>query len=132
MDGDIAPVAGGIVLTQRDIRQVQLAKAAVAAGIETLMDTARVAAEDVRTLFIAGGFGSHLDPRSAAAIGLIPPPLAPKVKVLGNAALAGAGRLLLDIKQRDTADRIAREAEPVSLSGNPQFAEKFITHMGFS
>ncbi len=131
MEGGSAPIAGGIRLTQRDIRQVQLAKAAVAAGIETLLETAGAAARDIRTLFIAGGFGSHLNPRSAAAIGLFPRSLAPKALVLGNAALNGASRLLLDESLQKTADAIARAAVPVPLSGNPLFAGKYIRHMNF-
>jgi uncharacterized 2Fe-2S/4Fe-4S cluster protein (DUF4445 family) len=132
MDGESVSIAGTVALTQKDIRQVQLAKAAVAAGIETLMLTAGVAPADVGTFFIAGGFGSHLDARSAAAIGLFPPSFAPKAQVLGNAALAGAGRLLLDEGLRETADRIARAAVAVPLSGNPQFVEKFLQHMNFT
>ena len=130
MDGPILPVADGVTLTQKDIRQVQLAKAAVAAGIELLMETANVETADIQTLYIAGGFGSHLDPRSAAAIGLIPAALAPRVKVLGNAALDGAA-LLLDEKRRRDAEHIARIAQPVQLSGNPRFADQFIKHMNF-
>ena len=130
MDGEAVPLAEGISLTQQDIRQVQLAKAAVAAGIELLMDTAGVGASDIHALYIAGGFGSHLDPRSAAAIGLYPAALAPKVRVLGNAALEGAARLLDTERQSDT-DAIVRAARPVQLSGNPQFADQFIRHMNF-
>lgn len=131
MDGDFVTVAGAVALTQRDIRQVQLAKAAVAAGIETLLYTAGVAPAEVETFFIAGGFGSHLDVRSAAAIGLFPLSLTPKARVLGNAALAGAALLLNDTR-REEADRIARCALPVPLSGDPYFAAKFMENMNFS
>jgi uncharacterized 2Fe-2S/4Fe-4S cluster protein (DUF4445 family) len=131
MEGESVPVAPGVALTRQDIRQVQLAKAAVAAGIETLLHTAGVVPADVRTLFIAGGFGSHLDPRSAAAIGLFPPALLPKVQVLGNAALNGAAQLLLDERLRETADLIARAAVPVPLSGSALFADKYLRHMNF-
>jgi uncharacterized 2Fe-2S/4Fe-4S cluster protein (DUF4445 family) len=130
MDGAAMPIAEGVTLTRQDIRQVQLAKAAVAAGIEMLMDAAGVAAADVQTLFIAGGFGSHLDPRSAAAIGLYPPALAPKARVLGNAALEGAVELL-DEKRRNEADRIAHAARLVQLGGDLLFAEKYVAHMDF-
>ena len=131
MDGDAAPIAGDVVLTQQDIRQVQLAKAAVAAGIETLLEAANVPPEDIRTLNIAGGFGSHLDPRSAAAIGLFPRLLAPKAQAIGNAALDGASRLLLNEQLQKTTDAIARSAETIQLSGNPLFAEKYLRHMNF-
>ncbi len=130
MEDDTVPVAGGVTLTRQDIRQVQLAKAAVAAGIEMLLDTAGVRAAEVQTLYIAGGFGSHLNPRSAAAIGLYPAVLAPKVQVLGNAALDGAVQLL-DEKKRPLAEAIAKAAQPVPLSGNPLFAEKYLRHMEF-
>lgn len=131
MDGGAAPIAGDIQLTQQDIRQVQLAKAAVAAGIETLLEAAGAASGDVRTLFIAGGFGSRLDPRSAAAIGLFPRSLAPRAQVVGNAALGGASRLLLNEQLQKTAEALALAAETIQLSGNPLFAEKYIRHMDF-
>ena len=131
MEGDTVPVADGVVLTRQDIRQVQLAKAAVAAGLEILLDTAGITPLDIRTLYIAGGFGSHLNPRSAAAIGLFPLPLAPKARVLGNAALTGAGMLLQNEQLRKKADDIARMAQAVPLSGNPRFAEKYLRHMNF-
>jgi uncharacterized 2Fe-2S/4Fe-4S cluster protein (DUF4445 family) len=131
MDGGAAAVAGDIVLTQQDIRQVQLAKAAVAAGIDTLLEAAGAAPVDIRTFFIAGGFGSRLDPRSAAAIGLFSRSLAPRAQVVGNAALGGASRLLLDERLRNTADALARASETIQLSGNPQFAEKYLRYMDF-
>ena len=71
-DEDELPLRDGIALAPRDIRAVQLAKAAIAAGIETLMEAANVTADEIETLYIAGGFGSHLNVRSAARIGLIP------------------------------------------------------------
>jgi histidinol dehydrogenase len=83
---------------------VQLAKGAIAAGIRTLMEQAQVTADEIETVYIAGGFGSHLDIASAAQIGLIPGELAEKVRVLGNAALSGAAKLLLDRRE------IARES----------------------
>jgi uncharacterized 2Fe-2S/4Fe-4S cluster protein (DUF4445 family) len=131
MEGESVAVAPSVHLTRQDIRQVQLAKAAVAAGIETLLHTAGIAEGDLQTLYIAGGFGSHLNPRSAAAIGLFPRVLAPRVQVLGNAALEGACRLLLEEPLRETANRIAAAAQGVALSGNPLFADLFIRHMNF-
>lgn len=131
IDAETVPLAEGLSLTRQDIRQVQLAKAAVAAGIETLLRAAGASARDVQTLYIAGGFGSHLDVRSAAAIGLIPRVLAPKARVLGNAALDGAALLLLEETQQKKADAIAQAAEIVQLSGNPLFADLFLAHMNF-
>ena len=94
-EGDDAwPLAPGVAITQGDIRQVQLAKSAVRAGIETLLARAGLAPDALAELAIAGGFGSYLSLDSAAAIGLIPPELKPRCRVLGNAALAGAAMLL--------------------------------------
>jgi len=131
MDDDDFPLEGGVALLPRDIRAVQLAKAAIAAGIETLLETARVRTEDVRTLYIAGGFGSHLNVGSAAAIGLIPESLAPRVKVLGNAALSGAASLLLNTNGLDASRAIAARARHVSLGGNPKFNEHYMEQMLF-
>lgn len=118
-------------LTQGDIRAVQLAKAAVAAGIETLLEAAGVSPGKVDTIYIAGGFGSHLNIDSARAIGLVPRALAGKVKVLGNAALAGASRLLLDQESQTELRRIAQLSTHVNLGGNPQFNDRYVENMLF-
>ena len=89
MDDDEIELAPGVALQPKDVRAVQLAKAAIAAGIETLLETAKVDVSEVATLYIAGGFGNHLDVNSAARIGLIPEALSSRVKAIGNASLAG-------------------------------------------
>lgn len=121
----------GVALLPRDVRAVQLAKAAIAAGIETLMEAAGVRPQEVETLYIAGGFGSHLNVESAARIGLIPAELAPRVKVIGNAALAGAARLLLDRESWGRVRAIARSARHINLGGNPSFNEHYMDQMFF-
>ncbi|MBR3503209.1 MAG: DUF4445 domain-containing protein [Clostridia bacterium] len=131
MDEDELPLSGGVSLLPRDIRAVQLAKAAIAAGIETLLEEAGVGEEDVSTLYIAGGFGSHLDVNSAAAIGLFPEALASRVKVLGNAALAGAAQLLLDTEKQENTRAIASLARHVNLGGNKKFNEHYMDQMFF-
>ena len=78
--------------TQKDIREVQLAKAAVRAGIDILLREAGMETADVARLYLAGGFGSAMRPESAARIGLIPEELSDRVTVLGNAAGSGALR----------------------------------------
>ena len=131
MDDPAVTVTGNVTLTRQDIRQVQLAKAAVAAGIELLLEAAGTDVGEIAALYIAGGFGSHLDVRSAAAIGLIPPLLVPKAHVLGNAALEGAGMLLLDEALQTKTDRLARHAALIQLGGNPLFEEKYLKHIDF-
>ena len=131
MEADALPLAEDVDLSRADVRAVQLAKAAIAAGILTLMETAGVSPDEVSAVYIAGGFGSHLNVDSAARIGLIPPALAKRVKVLGNAALAGAARLLLDRREHERAREIARRARHVALGGNPRFNERYMDQMFF-
>ncbi len=131
MDDDEIILAPGVILLPKDVRAVQLAKAAIAAGIETLLETAKVDPEQIETLFIAGGFGNHLNVQSAARIGLIPEILAPKVRAIGNASLSGAGRILLNQDEMKRAQAIAESARHVSLGGNPRFNEHYIDQMLF-
>ena len=121
----------GVALMPKDIRAVQLAKAAIAAGMETLMRSAQTAPEEIGTLYIAGGFGSHLNVDSAATIGLIPDALAGSVRILGNAALAGAARLLLDTDAIARIRAICARATFVNLGGDPLFNELYVDHMFF-
>ena len=131
MDNDEIELAPGVALQPKDVRAVQLAKAAIAAGIETLLETADVAMDEVSTLYIAGGFGNHLNVNSAACIGLIPDALASRVKAIGNASLAGASRLLLDQNALHNAQNIAGKSQHVNLGGNPKFNEHYIDQMLF-
>ena len=131
MDAEELPLRDGVCLLPRDVRAVQLAKAAIAAGIETLMEEAGVSADEIETFYIAGGFGSHLNVQSAARIGLIPGELADRVKVLGNAALTGAVRILLNRDDLETVRRIAGASRHVNLGGNPRFNEHYMDQMFF-
>lgn len=130
-DEETLHLRDGIALLPEDICAVQLAKAAIAAGIETLMETAEVTADEIETLYIAGGFGSHLNVQSAARIGLIPAELVGKVCVLGNAALTGAAMLLLDQECFAEIRGIAAHARQVNLGGNPIFSAHYMDHMFF-
>lgn len=131
MDEDELPLRDGVCLLPRDVRAVQLAKAAIAAGIETLMETAGVSADEIETLYIAGGFGSHLNVHSAARIGLIPAELEDKVQVLGNAALTGSVRILLNSDDLARVQQIADVSRHVNLGGNPSFNEHYMDQMFF-
>lgn len=121
----------GITLTQADIRAVQLAKAATNAGIMSLLSAAGCDAAAVTTVYLAGGFGSHLNIRSAARIGLIPAELADKVQVIGNAALDGAALLLMDTLLREKAAHMREITQHVRLDGNPEFAARYVDAMLF-
>ena len=110
---------------------MQLAKAAIAAGIDTVLDEACVRVEDVEAFFIAGGFGSHMNVKSASKIGLFPKALTSRAQVLGNAALTGAAQLLLNVNEREHAREIARLSRHVNLGGNPTFNQHYMDRMMF-
>lgn len=125
------PLRDGITLLQSDIRAVQLAKAATNAGIMSLLSAAGCTADAVAAVYLAGGFGSHLNIRSAARIGLIPAELAEKIRVIGNAALDGAARLLMDISNREKVAHMRKIARHVRLDGNQEFAQRYVDAMLF-
>jgi len=110
---------------------VQLAKGAICAGIRTLCDAAKIDADDITTLYIAGGFGAKLDIASAAAIGMIPEELAEKAKVIGNAALAGAAMLLRSQPLAEQCSNFIQQAEIMELSSNPTFSAHYMEAMMF-
>lgn len=116
----------GIALKQCDIRAVQLAKAAIYAGIEGLLAAAKCTLNDIEKMYIAGGFGSYLNLQSAVRIGLFPEKLAKCMHVLGNAALDGAAMLLLNTNLRNINAFMQSKAIHVSLAGNPVFADCYI------
>jgi uncharacterized 2Fe-2S/4Fe-4S cluster protein (DUF4445 family) len=131
MDEDELVLANNVVILSKDVRAVQLAKAAIAAGIQTMFIEAGITAEDVQTLYIAGGFGSHLNIESAVKIGLIPEELQKRVNVLGNAALEGAVKMLLDTDLQKRAEKISNASMHVNLGGNKVFNERFVEKMMF-
>lgn len=121
----------GVSLTQADIRAVQLAKAAIYGGIVSLLNAANCDMDDVESMYLAGGFGSHLNLNSAVRIGLFPTVLADRVHVIGNAALDGAAMLLLNTKLRSELADMKTHAQHVRLDGNPVFADAYINAMLF-
>ena len=131
LDDDPTEIAKPVVLIQKDIRMVQLAKSAICAGIRTLFRTAGLSEDRISAFCIAGGFGSYLDVGSAGRIGLIPDALTAKAKAVGNAALTGAAMLLLNGDLRQTAANLAQKANVVELSTNPVFADAYMMGMTF-
>ena len=126
-DADI----GGCILTRTDIRQVQLAKAAIRAGLETLLHEAGVSYDEIDEVALAGGFGSYLHPDTCAAIGLIPRELVGKIRVLGNAAGSGAAMMLLSGAERAVSEQIAQRAQVIDLSTNATFMQRYVEEMYF-
>ena len=118
-------------VTPADVRQIQLAKGSVRAGLETLLTATGVDKSQIDTLYIAGGFGSYLDMQSAADIGLIPRELLERVKVIGNAAHTGATMLLRDKALIRATEQMAEGARTIALDANPVFSENFMMQMLF-
>ena len=124
---------GDVVLTQKDIRELQLAKAALAAGITILMKRYGIADPDseIGDVLIAGAFGTFLRPESACRIGLIPGELYSHIRAVGNAAGKGARDCVLSQKNYERCVKLAGETEFVELAAEPDFQELYVGHMYF-
>lgn len=120
-----------IYLTQKDVREVQLAKAAIAGGIQTLMDEMGVGVEDIDRIYLAGALGNYIDRVSAMRVGLIPRTSLRKVSSLGNAASTGASMVLLSKNHWNMINEIAKSVEHIELSCRADFNQYFIEHMDF-
>ena len=120
-----------IYLTQRDIREVQLAKAAIFAGIKILLKEVNIPLEDIQEIFLAGAFGNFIDKKSAVRIGLLPNLPLKKIESVGNAAGRGAEITLCSNKMREVSEEISKKVKYVELSSRPDFQEEFIKAMIF-
>jgi uncharacterized 2Fe-2S/4Fe-4S cluster protein (DUF4445 family) len=120
-----------IYLTQRDVREFQLAKGAIAAGIETLMDEIDIGVQDINRVYLAGALGNYVDAHSAINTGLLPQVKPEIISSLGNAASTGASMVLLVKKYWQTADELVQFIEHIELSQCSDFNQYFIEHMGF-
>jgi uncharacterized 2Fe-2S/4Fe-4S cluster protein (DUF4445 family) len=116
-----------IALTQRDVREFQLAKSAVRSGIETLIGELGGRTPD--KLYLAGGFGQHLDADSAFAVGLLPESMRGRVVPVGNSSLAGAVLAASNKDMLTEAARIAARGEEINLASHPGFNDLFMEHM---
>jgi len=114
-----------IVFTQKDVRQVQLAKAAIRAGVQILMQEADIDVDDLTVLHLAGAFGNYIRPSSALKLGLLPPVDVSMVIPVGNAAGDGAKRLLLSENERKAAKEFAERVRYVELANHDDFTETF-------
>ncbi len=122
------PLAGTVVLTPTDVREFQLAKGAIAAGLRILANRFGVAVEQIHTLHLAGDFGNYISRASARRVGLLRLPLS-RIVPAGNAALHGAKRALFE----DPAlwDALARHVEHISLNEDPGFHDSYVEEMRF-
>lgn len=120
-----------VSITQKDVRQIQLAKSAICAGLLTLMQESGITADEVARFHVAGGFGSSINYDSAAAIGLFPAALTHKTHFIGNGALGGAAMLLMNRELRTISERMAQDACELSLSASPVFMDAYVDCMSF-
>ncbi len=121
----------GVFLTQKDVREVQLAKAAIAAGIQLLMQEIGIEEDDITKVYIAGAFGNYMNPDSACAIGMMPLSLRDRIEPVGNAAGEGAKIALLNKYQFKLADKLVKEIHFVELANSPDFQDIFVDELAF-
>ena len=121
----------GVYITQKDIGEVQLAKAAIAAGIQMLEKQLGIMEDQIDSVYIAGAFGNYMDPVSAGRIGLFPETLVRKVKPVGNAAGEGAKIALVNEREMLEMDELVRKIDFVELAASADFQDYFIDELGF-
>jgi uncharacterized 2Fe-2S/4Fe-4S cluster protein (DUF4445 family) len=120
-----------LLLTQQDIREVQLAKAAIRAGIKLLQKKLGLKDNDIKQILLAGAFGNYIRRESALRIGLLPNVAAERIRFIGNAACSGAQMLLLNSALRAEAKQLARKIEYIEIAHEKQFADVFAESMAF-
>ena len=120
-----------LALTQQDIRDIQLAVAAVRSGVQLMLREFRLKVEDLDRILVAGAFGSSLDIVNAQAIGLLPDVPAGTIAFVGNASLAGARLLLVSRPARAVAETLAAKVSHVSLATRPDFQDEFVQSLEF-
>jgi uncharacterized 2Fe-2S/4Fe-4S cluster protein (DUF4445 family) len=130
--GDSDDPTENINVTQDDVRAIQLAKAALRAGIDLLCEHAgKTDPNDIGSVRLAGAFGAHIDPLYAKVLGLVPDVPVAQVSSVGNAAGAGAVRALVSAAQRAEIEEAVRRVEKIETATEPRFQELFVNAMGF-
>lgn len=127
----IFPLTQSVALTQDDIRQVQLAKGAIAAGIRLMARELGIELPEIRKVLLAGAFGAFVNPASACRIGLLPEILSDRIEAVGNAAGSGAKLLARDRAQLQLTDLLAKKIEFLELASLPRFPRTFAEAMNF-
>ena len=120
-----------VILTQQDIRQFQLAKAAIRAGIKLLLKKLDLKDSDIKKILLAGAFGNYIRRESALRIGLLPDIPPERIHFVGNAAASGAQMILLSQKCRTRASKLARKINYVEIAHEPDFADIYAQSMSF-
>jgi len=120
-----------IVVSRKDINEIQLAKAAIRAGIDILLSEAKVGYDEIDDFIVAGAFGTYLDIGSTVRTGMFPPLPLDRFKQVGNAAGAGARQMLISAGRRSVAAGLARQVAYVELTVHPEFTRKYLHAMYF-
>jgi uncharacterized 2Fe-2S/4Fe-4S cluster protein (DUF4445 family) len=124
-------LAGKVKFTQNDIREIQMAKAAIRAGVDILVKKAGIAFDEVDDCYLAGGFGTKIDITKAAGIGLIPKELEMKTIPAGNTVLAGTKEVLLSRISKEELEKIQTMADVINLAEENDFEELYLSYMDF-
>lgn len=131
LEGKAYTLCDNVTLTQKDIREVQLAKAAIRAGIELLTENFGAKVADIRKVYLAGAFGNYMNPASACRIGMIPPVLLDRIEPIGNAAGEGAKLCALSSAEFAYSQKLAQETEFLELASLPQFQDCYVDALEF-
>lgn len=129
--GSISATGEDVVIAQKDVRELQLAKGALLAGIQLLLKEMGTGPEDISTIILAGTFGNYINKESALAIGLLPPVPPERIISVGNAAGDGAIMALISRQERALAESLSLMAEHVELSARTDFQEDFVEALSF-
>ncbi len=124
-------ITGTLSLTKQDIREIQLAKAAIAAGIRIMCQHWNVSLSDIEEVLVAGAFGNYMNPASACSIGLLPMELSDKVLPIGNAAGEGAKLAILNQQEFLRSHKLASGTEFLELANRPEFQDTFVDELSF-
>jgi uncharacterized 2Fe-2S/4Fe-4S cluster protein (DUF4445 family) len=132
LHGDRYHLTDKVFLSQKDIRQVQLAKSAAITGILTLLSEAGRSVSDLDHIIVAGSFGYHLNPENLKRIGLLPGEYTGKITFVGNSSLSGASLALLNRDILRETERLASLIQVLDLSSHPDFRDYFISRLDFA
>ena len=128
---EVGDLSDCVFLTQRDVRELQFAKAAIATGWALLLEEFGVAESEIQQVLLAGSFGSYLSPASAIKIGLVPKLSVMRIMSAGNVAGEGAKMVLLSAQERHGANALLEEIDYVELSDRTDFNDKFVDRLAF-
>ena len=129
--GEEGEIENCVYLSQRDVRELQFAKASIATGWGLLVEELGIDVKEIQQVLLAGSFGSYLSPASAIRIGLVPRLALPRIVSAGNVAGEGAKMALLSMQERHAATAMFTEVEYVELSDREDFNDRFVDQLGF-